>query len=158
MVDRNQHPVSSKRARTRKKRSTDTETGNMGTGSAPLCIKCKFYPQSSPKGKTKTCKNCRSWFHLAYKKTLKQIFTTATAMQIKQRRMSTVAEIDYETGEVERADRQALVDAGIVCFAGIKPRGPSKAQQLRTRAAGNIAQIKLREKRRRTANAQHAHA
>jgi hypothetical protein len=135
----------------------------MALAPAPKCIECDFYPQSSPKrGKTKTCKNCRAWNHGAYNKTLKQIFKSAIALQIKQRRMRTVAEVNYETGEVERVDKQHLVDAGIVCFAGIKPRGPSKAQQLKTRAAGNIAQIKVRERRRRAASAssrqQHAHA
>lgn len=128
--------------------------------SAPKCIICDYYPQSSPKGgKTKTCTNCRPWFHGQQKKTLKQIFASATAMQIKQRRMNAAAKIDYETGEVERIDKQALVDAGIACFQGIKPRGQTKVQKLKARSAGTIAQLKLRERRRRQAQQpQHASA
>lgn len=130
------------------------------TRPAPLCTVCNLKPQSAPDaGKTTTCVGCKQKVHRKIKQTSKQFAASGMRLKVQQAVHNTVATINKATGEVERIDKQDLVNRGVCCFAGIKPRRASKIEQAKTRATSAIAQVRLRERRRRQAqHAQHAHA
>lgn len=118
------------------------------------CIYCKRRPKSSED--MNTCATCRSWMHRKLKQTSKQISDYADQQRTMIARLSAIVSIDGN--KVERVDKQDLVNNGIVCFAGIKRRSASKVEQAKTRATAVIAQVRLRERRRRAQQAQQATA
>lgn len=121
------------------------------------CIYCLKRPQSSDD--MDTCRTCRAWMHRRIKQTVKQIFEYADQQRTLSARLSAIASIDGT--KVERADKQELVDRGLMCFAGLKRRSISattKRERLKARAAAALVQIKHRDKRRLSGPRQHSAA
>lgn len=103
-----------------------------------------------------TCASCARKIHDRFRKTLKQMFESAerTRKQVAIQD-AVIVKIDYESGKVERIDKQALVDAGHVKFAGYKPsKRSARVAQMKAKAASVKAQLKLNDRRRTSSTRQ----
>lgn len=108
-----------------------------------ICVVCQV---NDATGRMNTCTNCRASMHRWDQRSVGDILQRATALRIYTRRMHQFAVVDEDKEKVARVDRQALVDKGIMMYAGLKRR-----------AASNIVQLKLRDKNRARAVKQKTH-
>lgn len=67
------------------------------------------------------------------------ILERATNLRIYTRRMHQFAVVDEDKEKVARVDKQALVDKGIMMYAGVKRRAASNIVQLRVKEAKSRA-------------------
>jgi DNA-directed RNA polymerase subunit RPC12/RpoP len=118
-----------------------------------MCVKCGDQEQTP---QNDTCVSCARKIHARFRKTLKQMFESANRTRVQVAIQETViAKIDYETGKVERVDKQALVDSNLVKIVGYKPsKRAARTAQIKAKAASVKAQLKLNDRRRTSSNRQ----
>jgi len=86
---------------------------------ARLCIVCV---DEEATGQMRTCNNCRASMHRWERRPVGEILGRASKLRKYTRRMQQFAVIDHESEKVQRIDREALVEKGIMRFPGLQKR------------------------------------